>query len=138
VWLLDDIELQLPEISVHDASIPELPNGRADRLDAVVRGPLEFSHPRRCTSQSSLADRSRERPWLMELLRRGPPRRAGVRQTASLRTRQHKSYMFNAANERIFAHLQTLRDFLPSQRAATLNIEKVIEEITSKNPATNP
>ncbi len=29
---------------------------------------------------------------------------------------QHKSYMFNAVTERIFAHLETLKEFPPSQR----------------------
>jgi hypothetical protein len=50
---------------------------------------------------------------------------------------QHKSYMFNAATERIFAHLATLKEFPPSQKAATLSIDKVIDDIMSKNPATN-
>ena len=47
---------------------------------------------------------------------------------------QHKTYMFNAALERIMGHLETLQQYPPKQKAATLSIGEMVKGILNSMP----
>ena len=48
---------------------------------------------------------------------------------------QHKTYLFNAFLERIQAHAETLREYPPSQKAATLSIGSMMDSLMNSAPA---
>ena len=47
---------------------------------------------------------------------------------------QHKTYMFNAALERIQEHLKTLQEYPPQQKPATLSIGDMVKSILNSMP----
>ena len=47
---------------------------------------------------------------------------------------QHKPYMFHAALERIQAHLETLEEYPPQQKPATLSIGEMVQGILNSMP----
>ena len=50
---------------------------------------------------------------------------------------QHKSWMFNIVLARLNAHLQTLKEFPPTQRGSSLSIEKMIDQMLNSHPSSN-
>ena len=47
---------------------------------------------------------------------------------------QHKTYMFNAALERIGAHLKTFEEYPPSQASATLSVGEIVKGVMNSVP----
>jgi arylsulfatase len=47
---------------------------------------------------------------------------------------QHKTYMFNAALERIMTHLKTLQKYPPKQKAGTLSIGEMVKGVVNSMP----
>ena len=50
---------------------------------------------------------------------------------------QHKSWMFNIVTARMGAHLKTLMEFPPAQKPTSLSVEKLVQEVMSKDPTAN-
>ena len=50
---------------------------------------------------------------------------------------QHKSWFFNVILARMNAHIQTLKDFPPTQRGSSLSLDKLIDQMIGDHPSAN-
>lgn len=73
-----------------------------------------------------------ELPWLYNL--RQDPYESYPQTPQVGNMNEHKVYMFHLFTGRLMAHLKTLKDYPPSQRATTLSIDKMIADLTNRNP----